>query len=81
MEIPEQIISPFDIEVESTNLDSFLKEFIEMTFNLKMKSMYIFKGIENYRMNKKSRKVSQALSNSCAHPISPSKFVYCKAWV
>ena len=38
MEIPE-MISPFDAEVESENLDSFLKEFTEMTFNLETKSM------------------------------------------
>ena len=40
MKIPKWIISPFDVEVESSNFDIFLKEeFIEMTFNLKVKSM------------------------------------------
>ena len=38
-----------DVEVESANLDTFLKEeFIEMSFNLKTKSMYTFKGIGYY---------------------------------
>ena len=36
MEIPEWIISPFNVEVESANLDILLKEeFIEVTFDLK----------------------------------------------
>ena len=34
------------VEVESGNLVTFLKEeFIEMTFDLKVKFMYTFKGI------------------------------------
>ena len=40
MEIPEWIISPFDVPAESTNLDTFFKEFIKMTFNLEAKSIY-----------------------------------------
>ena len=31
--------------MESANLDTFLKEFIEMTFDLEVKSMYTFKEI------------------------------------
>ena len=55
MEIPESIISPFDAEVESANLDHFLwKEFTEMTFNLEAKSTYTFKGIGYYWMNGKT---------------------------
>ena len=53
IEIPEWIISPFDIEVESANLDTFLKEFIEMPFNLEVNSMYIFTGTGYYWMNEK----------------------------
>ena len=35
MKIPECIISPFDVEMESVNLHTFLKEeFIEMTVDL-----------------------------------------------
>ena len=35
MEIPEWIIYSFDVEEESANLETFLKEeFIEMTFDL-----------------------------------------------
>ena len=57
MEIPEGIIYPFDVEAESSKLDIVLKEeFIEMIFDLEVKSMYIFKGIENYWMNKKRMK-------------------------
>ena len=43
-----------DVEVESANLDTFLKvEIIEMTFNLEAKSMYTFKGIGYYWINEK----------------------------
>ena len=43
MEISEWIISLFDIEVESVNLDTFSEEeFIEMTFNLEGKYIYGF---------------------------------------
>ena len=46
MKISEWIISPFDVEVESTNLDTFLKEeFTEMT-DLEVKSMYTFQGLD-----------------------------------
>ena len=42
--------------MESTNLNIILKEeFIEMTLNLVTKSMYTFKGIECYWMNKKAK--------------------------
>ncbi len=54
MTIPKWIISPFDIEVESANLDTFLKEFIEKIFNLELKSIYTFKGIEYHWMNEKT---------------------------
>ena len=41
MEISEWIISSFDVEVGSANLDPFLQEeFIEITFDLKAKSIY-----------------------------------------
>ena len=51
------IISPFDVEVESSNLDTFLKEeFTEMTFNFGTKSMFKFKGFGYYRVNKKFNK-------------------------
>ena len=46
MEIREEIISPFDIEVERENLNSFLKvEYIEITFDLQEKPMHTFKII------------------------------------
>ena len=46
LEIPAWTIPPFDVEVESACLDTFLKEeFINMTFNLKAKSMYTLKEI------------------------------------
>ena len=49
MKIPEWIISPFDVEVESANLKTFLKEkIIEMTSDLEEKSMYTFKGIRYF---------------------------------
>ena len=52
MEIPEWIISRFDVKVKSANLDTILKEeFNEMIFNLKVKSVYTFKEIEYYLMN------------------------------
>ena len=42
MEIPEWIISPFDVEVENANWNTFLnKEFIEVTFDLKAKELDI----------------------------------------
>ena len=48
IEIPEWIISSFDVEVESANLDIFLyEEFTEMTFDLEAKSLYTFKTISN----------------------------------
>ena len=54
MEIPEWIISPFDVEVEKANLDTFLsEEFIEMTFDLRAKSKHIFKRIGYSQINKK----------------------------
>ena len=38
-----------DVKVKMANLENFLKEeFIDMTFDLKAKSMYIFKGIGYY---------------------------------
>ena len=41
-----------NVEVESANLDTFLKEeFIEMIFNLEMKSMHTFKRIGNFWMS------------------------------
>ena len=50
MEISEYIISLFDVEVKSANLDIFLKEeFIEMTFDPEVKSMYTYEGIGYYR--------------------------------
>ena len=43
-----------DVEVESANLDIFLKdEFIEMTFDLKSKSVHTFKGISYYWIKEK----------------------------
>ena len=42
-------------KVERASLDTFIKkEFIEMTFNLEAKSVYIFKGIGYYRMNERT---------------------------
>ena len=42
MKISVWIISSFDVEVESTNLDTFLKEeSVEMTFDLDTKSIYM----------------------------------------
>ena len=64
-EIPERIIFPFHIEVESANLDTFLKEFIELTFNLEAKSMPTLKGS----------------CNCCVHFTRFSKFVYSGIWV
>ena len=46
MEILESIISSSDVEVESVNLNTFLKNvYTEMTFDLEGKSMYKFKEI------------------------------------
>ena len=40
MEIPELIISPFDIQLENANVNTFPKEeFIEMSFDLEAKSI------------------------------------------
>ena len=40
-------MSPFDVEVKSANLDTFLKDqFIEVTFDFEIKSILIFIGIE-----------------------------------
>ena len=53
-EIPEWIIFPFLVELENANSVTFLKEeLIEMTFNLKAKSMYTCKGIGYYWMIEK----------------------------
>ena len=47
MTISEWIISLFDVNRKSANLDTFCKgEFIEMTFNLGSKSMYPFKKLD-----------------------------------
>ena len=35
----------YNVEVESADLNIFLKEFIEMTLDHEAKSMYTFKGI------------------------------------
>ena len=44
-----------NVEVESTNLVTFLKEeFIRMTFDLEAKSTYTFKGIGYCWRNKKT---------------------------
>ena len=44
-----------DVEVESANLDTFLrKKFIEITFDVEVKSMYTFRGIGYYEMNEKT---------------------------
>ena len=44
-----------NLEVESTNLDTFLKQqFIEMNFDFEVKSIYTFKRIGHYWMNKKA---------------------------
>ena len=49
MEIYESIISLFNVEEESSNLDSFLKEeVIEMSFDLEAKSLCTFKSIGYY---------------------------------
>ena len=62
MEIPEWIISSFDIDVKSANLDIFLvEEFTEMTFDLEVKSICVFRGIGYYWMNEKTSKISQTL--------------------
>ena len=63
-----------NVEVENTNLDTFLKEeFTEMTFNLKAKAKYEFKGTEYCWMNKKSK---AKYLNCSAHFTSFSKFLY-----
>ena len=48
MEIQEWFISPFDVEEESANSETFLKEPIEMAFKLEANSMFTFKGIEYF---------------------------------
>ena len=53
IKITESIIFSFHVKVKSANLDTFLKEFIEMIFNLEAKSMRIFKGIGFYWNNEK----------------------------
>ena len=45
-----------DVEVESANLDTFLKEqFTEMTFALEAKSNDTFKGSGYYWMNREKK--------------------------
>ena len=39
---------PFDVQMERENLRTFLKEFIEITFDFEAKSMDTLKGIEYY---------------------------------
>ena len=54
--IPEWIISPFDVEKESDNFDTFLNEnIIEMTFDLEANWMLLGGG--------DCSKISQALCN------------------
>ena len=54
MEIPEWIISLYDVEVERANLDKFHREeFIEISFDFQVKFMYILKEIGYYWMNEK----------------------------
>ena len=66
-----------NVEVKSSNLDTFLKaEFIEMTFDIEAKSRHIFKGIGYYWMSKKSSNIFQVLCNCEAHFTSFFKFVY-----
>ena len=70
-----------NVEVESTDSDTFLKEFIKMTFNLATWSKYTFKGTVYYWMNEKNcSKIFQALCNFWANFISWLvfffKFVY-----
>ena len=56
MEIPEWLISPFDVDVKSKN---FLKrKNIAMIFDPQAKSMLIFRGIGYYSIKEK---ISQAL--------------------
>ena len=43
-----------NVKVEIANLDNFLKESTEMTFNLEAKSMYTFKGSRYDWMNEKT---------------------------
>ena len=80
LEILEWIISPFKIEMERANLDPFSekKEFIEMTFDLEMKSMYRFKGIGYWRNEKKTigSKISQILYNFWGHFTHLSMFIF-----
>ena len=42
-------------DVQVQNLDTFLKEFIEMTFNLEVKSVYTCKGIGWTKKKKKKK--------------------------
>ena len=49
MKIPEWNISPFDVELQNANLDTFLKEeFIEMNFDLEARLMEISKRIGHH---------------------------------
>ena len=80
LEIPERIISSF--EVESANLDIFLiKEFIEITFNLEAKSIYTFKGIGYYWMNKKTVAKYPKFCATFEYFTRFSKFVYDGIWI
>ena len=45
LNIPKWIVSPFGVELESINWKTFLKEFIETTFDIEAKAIYTFKGI------------------------------------
>ena len=66
MEIPEWIISAFDVEVESANLDVILKEkFIEIPFNLKVEFIHSFEDIGYCWTNEKLKKNIQSLSSFC----------------
>ena len=53
MEIPGKMKSQFDFEVESKNLDN-REEYIEITFDLEKRSLYLYKRIGGLKVNEKT---------------------------
>ena len=74
-------IFPFDIDVASINLDTFLrKEVIEITFKLGMKSVSEFKGNGYFWINEKKKKLYEIFVLLYTHLARCSKFIYGRIW-
>ena len=65
------------MKMGSANEDTFLKQFIEITFHLEVKVLFKLKRIGYYWMKEKNCiKISQVLCNCYSHINSFSKFEY-----